>query len=156
MKYLRNIYVPIVCKSHDYLTGFIDSLNSLAGLLTFDKTILDSTRFTDTLPDDSKRRDKSDEEIKEIMSHFRESMNVKENEKEDSENDFYFEVSCKCGNFYGFRHPSEIPTTNLKCDICERVLIDYTNKHDYEMDYDGDMERMSVEFSDPDEEDDEE
>jgi hypothetical protein len=157
MKYLRNYYVPVAVKSHDYLVGFLDSLNSLGDILSFDFTLLDSTRFNDILPDGSRRRDRTDDEIKEIISQQRESFNVKENENKDApEESLYFSITCSCGNYYEFNHPVEIPNQNLICGICDKVLIDYHGKEEYEIEYDGDVERMSVEFELENGEDDEE
>ena len=84
MKYLKDYYVPVVCKSKDYLIGFLDGLYTLSSLIdfSFDPWILDSGRFTEYLPDHSKRSDRTDEEITEILKQNKESIQIKENEKE--------------------------------------------------------------------------
>ena len=146
IKYQRNYYVPVVVKSRDYLIGFLTALNSLDDILKYDETILDSCRYNDWLPDGSRRRDRSTEEIKEIMNQHFESLNVKENENEESEDNYFFKVSCSCGNFHGFYHPVEIPHENLKCELCGKILIDYCGYHDYETDYDGDVDKMTAEL----------
>ena len=153
MKYLREYYVPVVVKSRDYLCGFIDNLNLLSDVVSFDPSILDSSRFTEYLYDDQKRSEVTLEELKEITSRHKESFEVKENENEKSSEKDYFNVSCSCGNFYSFKHPIELPEHNLKCGICEKLLVDYTGVDDYRYDYSGDVELMHAEFDEESEED---
>jgi hypothetical protein len=153
VKYLREYYIPVVVKSPDYLCGFLDNLNLLSDVVSFDPTILDSSRFSEYLHNDQKRSEVSVEEIKELTKNHKESFDVKENENENSSEKDYFNVSCTCGNFYSFKHPVEIPEHNLKCGICERLLIDYTGVDDYRYDYSGNVDLMHVEFDGEDEED---
>lgn len=159
MKYLKDYYVPVVCKSKDYLTGFLDSLYTLTSLIdfSFDPWILDSGRFTEYLPDHSKRSDRTDEEITEILKQNKESISIKENEKEDEvPEEIYFDVHCSCGNYYAFYFPHQIPENGLVCDICDKTLIDYTNHYDIEFEYNGNEERMMVGMVDEEEEGNEE
>ncbi len=157
IRYNRNYYVPCVAKSRDYLIGFLDAFVNLRGVVDIDENILDSCRFTEWMPDGSKRSDKSPEEIKEIMEAYQESLNVKENENPDSEIDKpYFQVSCSCGNFHSFKHQLEIPSEKLVCEICGKILIDYTNNFDYMFDYVGDVSKMTAEFESDEEDENEE
>lgn len=147
MKYLKPHYVPCVCMSRDYLIGFLDSLYTLSSMVdfSFSPYILDSARLTEYLPDHSKRSDRTDEEIIEIMKEAKEAIQIKENEKEDDvPEETYFDVHCSCGNYFAFYYPDEIPENGLQCDICGKTLIDFTNHHDLEFEYSGDEERMSV------------
>ena len=47
MKYLRDYYVPCVVKSREYLIGYLDCLQSLSGVLSFDPWIFESCRFNE-------------------------------------------------------------------------------------------------------------
>lgn len=100
---------------------------------------LDNTRFNGYAKDGLNLNTIDHEELKEILTNFSESQ---EKAKESGENgegilaDSYFYVSCCCGNFVSFLGPENIPHSNLHCDLCNRVLIDYTGKHDFEFEYD--------------------
>lgn len=144
MKYLRDYYVPCVVKSREYLIGYLDCLQSLSGVLSFDPWIFESCRFNEILPNDEKRSNKSDEEISEILIEHKSSLEVKENEKDEVKEDIYFEVNCSCGNYHAFYFPFDIPESTLKCEICERILIDYTGHYDEEFEYSGNEERRFV------------
>jgi len=156
IKYNREYFVPCVVKSKDYLVGFLDTFSNMSDMIVIDENILDSCRFTEYLPDGSKRSEHTNEEIKIIMKEYQESLNVKENENESSNERNYFQVSCSCGNFHSFNHSIEIPEESLICSICGKVLIDYTNNFDYMYDYVGKMEQIAVEFDEDSEEEDEE
>lgn len=144
MKYLRNFYVPCVVKSKEYLIGYLDSLHALSDVLSFSPWIFDSTKFNDYLPNDTRRSENSDEEIVEIMNEFRESLSIKENEKDEIKEDVYFELNCSCGNYHAFYYAYQIPESDFKCDLCDRLLIDYTGHYDEEFEYDGDVNRMTI------------
>lgn len=147
MKYLRDYYVPCVVKSREYLIGYLDCLQSLAGVLSFDPWIFESCRFNEILPNDDRRSEKTDEEISEILSEHKTSLEVKENEKEEVKEDVYFEVNCVCGNYHAFYFPFDIPENGLKCELCDRILVDYTGHHDEEFEYSGNEERKFVGMS---------
>ena len=51
--------------------------------------------------------------------------------------DYYLSLSCTCGNFFGFKDPIDIPDKQMKCDMCNHVVIDYTEKDEDEFGYDG-------------------
>lgn len=155
MKYLREYYVPCVVKSREYLIGYLDCLQSLSGVLSFDPWIFESCRFNEVLPNDEKRSDKTDEEITEILSEHKASLGIKENEKDEVKESVYFEVNCSCGNYHAYYYPFDLPESNMKCEICDRLLVDYTGHHDEEFEYSGNEERrfvgMDVYRQDPDE-----
>ena len=68
MKYLRPYYVPVVAKSRDYLVGYLDAIQIISTFANVDPTILDSTQYTDILPNGLRRRDLTEEEIKQNLS----------------------------------------------------------------------------------------
>lgn len=158
MKYQRDYYVPIVVKSRDFLLGFLDAFRGLSHMIDNDNfRMLDSRRLNEVLPDDSKRSEHSPEEIKEIIQEHKDSLNVKENEKDEpKEDDIYLSLNCTCGNYYEFVHPRQLPEKPLKCDLCERLLIDYTGFDDTYYEYNGNLDLMLVEYVRDDSEEDEE
>jgi hypothetical protein len=50
------------------------------------------------------------------------------------------EVQCSCGlGVYIFKTPNEIPNESLICQNCGKYVIQYTNKNDDEIEYDGNL-----------------
>ena len=134
----------------------MNAMKDLADILKQDPSILDSQRFGQYLPDGSKREDRTVEEIQEIIKNYRESFHVKENEQDaEIEEEEYFTVSCNCGNHYVYYGGEEIPKEDLHCGICGKLLIYYTGVDDYNFVYNGPLEKIGVEFSENDEEDEE-
>lgn len=149
MRYTKEYYVPVVVKNRDYLIGFLDAVSSFAGIFEIDFTALDSMRFTDVLPNGQRRRDLTPLQILEVLSDEDEVNNVKENVKEIEVVQIpYLEVNCKCGNYISLNHPDELPKTTRCCELCNKVLIDYTGHDQDEYEYDGDLEKMMVGISD--------
>ena len=144
MKYLRPYYVPVVAKSRDYLVGYLDAIQIISTFANVDPTILDSTQYTDILPNGLIRRDLTEEEIKQHLEEVDERKNVKENDTGEEEERPYFDVSCSCGNYHSFTDGLDIPEESLKCEICGKILIDYTGHEPLEYEYDGDIEKMFV------------
>lgn len=158
MKYQRDYYVPVVVKNKDFLMGFLDAFRGLSKIINNDNfRMLDNRRFNEVLPDDSKRSEHSIEEIREIYKEHTDSLNVKENEKEEpEEDDVYLSVNCSCGNYFEFYHPKQLPEKTMKCDLCNRVLIDYTGFEDFYYEYNGNFDLFGVEYSKEDFDDKEE
>lgn len=174
LKYNRNYFVPVVVKNRDRLIGFLDSFVAMMECgISMDDIIwpLDSTRFSDILPSGNRASEISDEEldseikrqfskkeIKEIVpgsKPIEDSRRVVEIEGEkieflDLSKVKYLELNCSCGNYYSFNGPENIPVRSLHCDLCGKVLIDYTHKEDEEFIYDGVLEDV-----DDDDDDDE-
>lgn len=151
-KYNTGYYVPVVVKSRDYLIGFLDALDAVSSEFQFDFSATDSQRFNDWLPNNKRRRDLTDEEIIEVLKEFDESRSIKEvgidkvvNEDE-IEIQPYFEINCICGNYHSFNTNTEIPREKLECEICGKLLIDYTNVEDDDVEYDGDEDRSLIGF----------
>jgi ribosomal protein S27E len=155
VKYLRPYYVPVVAKSKDYLVGYLDALQIISTFADVDPSILDSTQFTDILPNGVRRRDLEEQEIKDILEELDERKNIKENDTGEEEERPYFEVNCVCGNYHSFSDGFEIPDETMKCEICGKILIDYTGHEPLEYEYDGDLEKMFISHKEESEEDDE-
>lgn len=137
-------WVPIVVKNRDQLIGYLECMIqlSMAYKLPLNDTIklLSSDRFND-ITRTGKRYGKMSKDEK--YNHFKDIIIEQHDEcdhfeqTDDILNEFEFGVNCECGNFVGFRHILEVPDTNLKCELCDRILIDYTGCDDIEFDYDG-------------------
>lgn len=146
MKYTKDYYVPVVAKNKDYLVGFLDALSSMSPLFEVDFTALDSMRLNDILPNNQRRRNLTDEQIRETIFEQQVRNNLLETAKlpkEDEEIPF-LEVHCNCGNYMKFDHPDQIPKTSLRCELCSNILIDYTGADQDDYEYDGDIERMFI------------
>ena len=158
-KYNPGYYVPVVVKSRDYLVGFLDALEAVGSEYQYDFSATDSQRFNDILPNNQRRRDLTDEQIIEVLTQYDESRNVKEvgiEKKVDidfEQEQPYFEVNCSCGNYHAFNHALEIPKDKLECELCGKLLIDYTNVEEEEITYDGDEDRALIGFFDEEDED---
>lgn len=139
-------FVPVVVKNYDYLVGFIEgylnsSLINDGNLIYKDWTLLlSSERFNDVTVKDKKLSKMTKREIVDYVKDIMLSDIEKQSHDECTEDiltDYYFSVSCQCGNFHGFNNHSEIPRQTMKCDVCGRVLIHYTKKDDAYFVYDG-------------------
>lgn len=162
-KYNPGYYVPAVVKSRDYLVGFLDAVDAIGSNadIDFDFSCIDSQRFNDVLPNDKRRKYLTKVEIESIIDEFNEGRFVREVGVEKvvkaciDDPPPYFEVSCKCGNYHRFSYNSEIPETQMKCEICGRILIDYTGVDDDDIKYDGDFNKSLIGFVDDPESEDE-
>jgi len=151
-------WVPIVVKNKDWLVGYvagiqmvesaiIDSLEengieiNLRGL----DICLDSSRFNDIMESGKRESDCTKEEIKKYYQEIIENkINGVKEQHPDNESkvfsDCFFEVECGCGlGIYTFNNIEEVPSEQFKCQICGRVVIDYTNHEDFEYEYDGEL-----------------
>lgn len=153
MKYIPPItkdgkiqHVPIVVKSRDMLVGYLlaynDMLSDLNGIIDLsDKNILDkiapqldSSRFNGYIADGIDSSNLNEDQIQDLEE---DSMDLDEehpDNKEDILNIKFFSIDCVCGNFVSFASVKEIPTKDFKCDICDRVLIQYIEVDDDEID----------------------
>jgi ribosomal protein S27E len=151
MKYLRPYYVPVVAKSRDYLMGFLDAARLGAELLYIDFRVLDSTKYNDLLRDGRRRRDMTVEEIVEYENELADNRKIEEKnpleedtEEEGEEMQPYLEVDCVCGNSHRFEENFQLPRVNLVCEVCGKILIEYTGHEEAEYEYDGDLEKAFV------------
>jgi ribosomal protein S27E len=159
VRYTKEYYVPVVVKNRDYLIGFLDAVSSFTEIFEIDFTALDSMRFTDILPNGQRRRDLTNQQILDVLSDVESTNRVVEKTKDVNEEVPFLEVNCQCGNYIAFNHPSELPSTTRTCELCGKVLIDYTGHDQDEYVYDGDLDKMLVgvmdESNDDDDDDDE-
>lgn len=149
MLYTRNQFVPIVCKNRDYLIGFLDCASNISfdGDLENDMVLtLSSLRFTDYLPDGSRKRHHDKETITQILTDYRESMRIHESVDDEMSEDSdsvippLLKLHCSCGNYIEFATELDIPKHSHRCDLCSKYLIDYTFRDTYEFVYDGDLD----------------
>lgn len=151
--YSRGYFVPLVVKNRDYLVGFLKSLDAFSlGSSKMDFILSESSaKFNDILPGGSRRRDITIEDQIDIMVGYRMSQSAIEDvdslEEKELQEDVFLELHCECGNYMSFDSAEKIPTTSLKCDICGKHLIDYTNRNDTDFAYDGNKE-LHVDFTD--------
>lgn len=155
MKYLRDYYVPIVAKNRDYLTGFLDASYAVSPFVEIDFLALDSMRYNDLLPNGQRRRHLSDQEILDVLGEYDLHRNIKEpstsNKEIIIEDDVYLEVSCVCGNYRKFNTPKDIPWHNVHCEICNKILVEYTNLDCDDIEYDGPEDKMMIGLEGPEE-----
>lgn len=154
-------FVPVVIKNRECLVSFIDQFHvivlnirelledipsikkslkeDIVDMIQTSCLALDNTRFNGWAKDGINLDNIKKEELVELIRQSEESANDAEvdgeNGKDILESD-YFHIHCACGNYVNFKGPHEIPEHNLKCDICERILIDYMGLHDHEIEYD--------------------
>lgn len=141
-------WVPVVIKNKDTLIGTINGLFVVASEMGLDPegfySILSSERFNDTLRDGRHGSDLSDFEfkkyIKDMLLDDMEKVALQETHEECSPDilaDNILNISCTCGNFYGFKDFKDIPDENMNCGVCGKIVIEYTNKDDEDYTYDG-------------------
>jgi hypothetical protein len=141
-------WVPVVVKNKEYLYGFLDSMVYSTQLADLDYNVLlftlSSDRFNDVLPTGERMSSMTDERFKEhvkgLLIHDAEHEILKKDNAEFSEDilgDYYLPLNCTCGNFHGFLTPYDLPDEQFKCDLCGKVLIEYTNMNDEDFLYDG-------------------
>jgi len=160
MKYtspIRNkkpYWVPIVVKNRDYLIGYLSGKKLIEMTITdIIKTLninfnfkdidlfLDSSRFNDILMDGRREHELNAEERKKyFMKMFDEKMTSLNNYHVENTVNYkdVLSVECSCGyGFYSWSKYKDIPVKRFHCDNCGRVLIDYTDIDDFEIEYDG-------------------
>lgn len=151
--YSRNYFVPVVVKNRDYLVGFLTALDAFSlGSSKIDMVLSESSaKFNDVLPGGLRRRNISLEDQIGIMIDYRMKMSAVEDfenlEELEAREDKFLEINCECGNYYSFDSAEQIPSSSLKCDICGKHLIDYTNRNDADFEYDGNLE-LHLDFTD--------
>jgi len=145
-------HVPVVAKNKDVLIGYLsgvisskDIINELFLMKDIDTSlnpidyVLDSSRFNDILENDKKASDMTQDELTEYMVNL--VTGVFDNIESDSTENGILEqsvltIECKCGyGYYSWDKLSDIPDDNFVCSQCGRVLIDYTNEYDFNIEY---------------------
>ena len=151
-------WVPIVVRSKDWLIGYVSGIQMIESLVInsleengFEINLrgidlcLDSSRFNDVLENGKRESKCSKEEIKNYYNQIIEEKidSIKEEHPDNNAEIFsgcFLEVECVCGlGIYMFKTPKEVPDEQFKCQICGRVVIDYTGYEDEEFDYDGNL-----------------
>ena len=143
--YPREYFVPIVVKNRDFLIGFLSCLDNFElSTAKFDIILSHSSaKFNDILPGGLRRRNLEIEQQIETIVAYRINQCLVEdpdNEEQSEEESPFLEINCECGNYVSFEQ-EDIPMHSHKCDMCERYLIEYTNKNDEDFLYDGDIEK---------------
>ena len=138
------VWVPLVIKNRDALIGFIDGVNITDSIYNVDRDSifysLSSERFNDITQSGKRLRDMNSAEfVKHAESLIQNGFDRAEAMSADDcdLNDFVLTVSCSCGNFVGFGGDDSLPENDMHCDLCGRVLIQYTNENDGAFVYDG-------------------
>jgi len=153
----RSQWVPIVVKNKDWLVGYISGINLIETLVINSleengininlrglDLCLDSSRFNDIMENGKRESSCTAKEIKNYYKKIiQEKIDMVEEEHPENNDkvfsDCFLEVECVCGlGVYTFKSANEIPNHPLKCQICGRIIIDYTDHDDDEFEYDGD------------------
>lgn len=152
----REYWIPVVVKNKSYLLGFIEAFATISEIhdisISDTEIALSSDRFNDILMDGSRIQNLSRNQLKEKIKKI--ILSTKEEHEENSEDilkDYLLSVSCpNCGMFYGFKTENEIPEKDFQCNICDNMVIIYTNVNDDYFDFDGksgDIEQIVEEIS---------
>lgn len=144
-------FVPVVFKNKDHLVGFVDGMFTILDAQGIsiethgNLPAMGSDRFNDILRDGRRIKDLNDTEFRDYVKEMVEEQMLL-NDLSDSDSsefkngildDFYFYVTCTCGNFVAWNSADDVPENNINCDMCDRLLIHYTGHNDNEFEYDG-------------------
>lgn len=138
-------WIPIVVRDKSYLLGFINAYRFIEKMCEIEIQDVDivtsSDRFNDILTDGTRihtlTREKLKLKLKELFFKSHEEKHPENNTTALEQ--YYLYVSCvNCGMFYGFKKEHDVPEHDLKCDVCDNVLISYINESDDYFDFDGD------------------
>jgi len=141
----KEYWISIVIKNRDTLVGFLEAFKNFCKFYeiptaTDVNVIISSDRFNDVLPDDSRMRTYSRDELKEkILSMIGKEQERSEKEESDGYllQDNILNLDCNtCGMFYSFDNSREIPEDDFECQ-CGRKLIHYINVDADSVKYDG-------------------
>lgn len=149
-------YIPIVMKNRDCLVGFLagvheyyTTMSSIFEELGIGDVLfspgesemysMSSRKYNDIMPDGRRESLLTKKEKKQIFDGvLEEAEGMMESEENDGivEYSDVLKVSCHCGmGFYSWEDYEDIPSVDVKCDICGRHLIHYTGHDDWEFDY---------------------
>lgn len=138
------IWIPLVIKNKDALIGFIDGVNITDSIYDVDRDSifysLSSERFNDTTQSGKRMRDMTGAEFtKHAQSLIQNGFDRAAAMSADNcgLDDFILTISCSCGNFVGFSDTDSLPEKGMNCDLCGKVMIQYTNENDDAFVYDG-------------------
>lgn len=158
-------WVPIVAKNKDWLVGYICGIQMMEDLVLESlkengvevdlrgiELCLDSSRFNDVMYNGKRESECTAEEIKEYYRKIiEEKFDILSSEHPDNDvdvfEDCFLEVECVCElGVYTFKSPKDVPDKPLKCQVCGRTIIDYTEHDDEEYDYDGKVNNKTNEM----------
>ncbi len=141
----KRYFVPCVAKNKDALIYYIIGINHCANNILSQmeegasiKTDLRlySLRFNDILPDGKKIHELTKNDYAQMEKEMKEKEADKHPDNNIKQTDHFFSITCpNCGNPYVFNNPIELPSETFFCGLCERVLIDYTGKDDWEFEF---------------------
>lgn len=154
----KHYWVPIVCKSKDFLIGHMNGLincqEAINSLMEENEELedlnigmfdvgLDSSRFNDILQNDQRVRDLTKEQL---TNHVKELIEEEIDRATDDhpdnqcdvEDDTFLTIDCVCNfGYYEFKTEQDVPAKSFICQNCGRMLIHYTGHYDNEYEYDG-------------------
>jgi len=142
----KEYWISIVIKNRDTLVGFLEAFKNFCKFYeiptaTDVNVIISSDRFNDVLPDDSRMRNYSREDLKEkILDMIDKEQERSEKEENDGHllQDNILNLDCNgCGMFYSFKTSRELPEADFDCQCCGRKLIYYINVDADSVMYDG-------------------
>lgn len=154
----KQIWVPIVVKSKDFLVGYVSGMSLIEDMLVdalqsnnieIDLKGIDlcinSSRFNDILENDQREANCTEDELKKYYTKMvQNKINKVESHHPDNQHVFdscFLEVECPCGlGIYSFKTQYEVPKENFNCQICGRTIIQYTGHDDDDYEYDGNLE----------------
>lgn len=165
--YASQKFVPVVIKDYSTLIGYCEALDFVKmsfknafntmnydvlknNLLIYHNayTALSSFRFNSIcfldINIDEVKLDVVEQKLRE---HYTEYLDFKKQIPEDEKTipiwvENTLSIDCPhCGMNHTFIDSEEIPKKDYYCTVCSEILIDYTNKHDFEFSYLGDDKR---------------
>lgn len=151
-------WVPLVVKNRDTLLGLLlgtvgaETITGRYMLPLENDNIYSSTAYSDILFNGEKvseilekynnDEDKANDHVREI--YIKKSENITKSVMEQSENkdnskmyDALIDLECTCGFPIRFEAFDEIPEEKCHCPMCDKIIIDYTNKEYDNMEYNG-------------------
>jgi len=138
-------HVTVALKNRDVMVGYIEAFNefleTLGDYIELTPEIqaqfapcIDSSRFNNYIEDGLDSTNMTDEQI---QNHFKEKLKNVQTYHPENKSDIldvgYFAIDCECGNFVSFKTKKDLPEKDYKCDICDRVLIQYLGVDDEEI-----------------------
>jgi hypothetical protein len=146
----KHYWVPVVVKDKSYLIAFTEGIWTGLALCDPEESVtyspsmvLSSDRLVDYTSDGRRLSSMTIEELaKYTAERLETAMYAGRHSHEHPDNDvdmsdYFFTVSCGCGNFVAFSDSELIPAENYECDMCGRTIIEYIDKSDEEVMYEG-------------------
>jgi hypothetical protein len=159
--YKTNYVVPVVTKNRDFLQGALMFRMMMMPALVpvFDELeltfasifpnnafdLMDSTRFNDTIKEGVTVTSLTKKEMQgfldDRLKEHSKRITMMEQKYGDTDilklNEVVLAINCSCGNFISFKNLEDLPEKHLRCQLCDKLLIDYTDKDDTDFYYSG-------------------